>query len=461
MHDNELLFRHGDRPPFHTSALVAFQHVLACFVAIIAPTIIITGALGLEAEAPWLVSMALLISGVSTMIQTHRFGPLGSGLLCVQGTSFSFVAALISAGMIARQAGASDREVLAVLFGICIAGSLIEIVLGGFLHYLRRVITPTVTGVVVTLIGLSLISVGVTDIAGGPGAENPGNPLDLLMAAIVIGVVLACQLSRHPLLRVGSVFVGLVAGCLAAAVMGRLSLGGLADTPLFQLPQPLRYGLGFDFAAFIPVAFIYVITAIETVGDLTGSSRASHMPTSGVDYQRRIRGGVLADGVNSMLAGLFNTFPNTTFSQNTGVIHLTGVASRYIGLFVGGILIILGLFPALGAVLQSIPRPVLGAATTLMFGLIAVSGIRMLAEQRMTRKRVMIIALSLGAGLGVELVPAVLAGLPEMAQRIFSSSITTGGLLAILMHLILPENEVTEDEKSGTEAERPQPPESA
>lgn len=454
MHDNELLFHHGDRPPFHISALVAFQHVLACFVAIIAPTIIITGTLGLEAEAPWLISMALFISGVSTVIQTRRVGPLGSGLLCVQGTSFSFVAALVSAGMIARAGGASDREVLGVLFGLCIAGSLIEIALGSVLHHLRRIITPTVTGVVVTLIGLSLISVGVTDIAGGPGAENPGDPLDLLLAVIVIAAVLACQLSQRPLLRVGSVFVGLLIGCLAAALMGRMSLEGVSDAPLLQLPQPLLYGLGFDIAAFIPVAFIFVITAIETVGDLTGSSRASHLPTHGEAYQRRIRGGVLADGFNSLLAGLFNTFPNTTFSQNTGVIHLTGVASRHIGLFVGGILIILGLIPALGALLQTIPRPVLGAATTLMFGLIAVSGIRMLAEQRMTRKRVMVIALSLGAGLGVQLVPEVVAGLPDMAQRIFSSSITTGGLLAIVMHLILPENQATETPETATESAR-------
>lgn len=446
MHDNELIFRHGDRPPFHTAFMVAFQHVLACFVAIIAPTIIVTGALGLQNEAPYLISLALLVSGISTLIQTQRVGPLGSGLLCVQGTSFSFVAALISAGLIARERGASDHEVLGVLFGICIAGSLIEMALGSVLHHLKRVITPTVTGVVVTLIGLSLISVGVTDIAGGHGAENPGDPVNLLLAVIVIGVVLTCQLSRHPMLRVGSVFVGLLAGCVAAALLGRLDLSGVAQAPLFQFPQPLRYGLRFDVAAFIPVAFIFAITAIETVGDLTGSSRASHLPTSGPEYQKRIRGGVLGDAFNSLLAGLLNTFPNTTFSQNTGIIHLTGVASRHIGLFVGGILVILGLIPAMGAVLQSIPQPVLGAATTLMFGLIAVSGIRMLAEQRMTRKRVMIIALSLGAGLGVELVPQVLSGLPELVQSVLSSSITTGGLLAILMHLVLPEHQATEED---------------
>ncbi|MCM2130763.1 uracil-xanthine permease family protein [Larsenimonas rhizosphaerae] len=455
MTSNDLVYQHGDRPPPVTAALVAFQHVLASFVGIIAPTIIVTNALGLGAEAPYLISLSLLISGISTFIQTRRFGPVGSGLLSVQGTSFSFVAALISAGMIARQQGADDQQVLATLFGICMAGSLIEVVLGGFLNRLRRLITPTVTGIVVTLIGLSLIHVGMTDIGGGFGAETFGAPANLLLALAVIVTVLACQLSRWPLLRVGSVFAGLVIGCILAAMFGMFT-PPTDDSPLFRLPMPLHYGLDFNLAAFIPVAFVFLITAIETVGDLTGSSRASFMPTHGPDYQRRIRGGVIADGLNSLLAGFFNTFPNTTFSQNTGVIHLTGVASRHVGLYVGVILMALGLLPSLGGWLQQIPKPVLGATTTLMFGLIAVSGIRILAEQHMTRKRIMLIALSLGAGLGVQVVPDITAQLPDALKAVFSSSITTGGLVAIIGHLLMPERELQEkDEKNEAETTEP------
>ncbi|NWO11788.1 purine permease [Chromohalobacter salexigens] len=438
------LYRLEDRPGPLASLLAAIQHVLASFVGIIAPSLIVGSALGLGQYMSYLISMALFVSGVATWVQSQRLGPLGSGLLSVQGTSFSFVAALIAAGETARAGGASDEAVIATLLGVCAVGSFIEIALGGMLHRLKRIITPTVTGVVVTLIGLSLVKVGVTDMAGGFGAEDFGSLANLGLAALVIVVVLACQMSRYTWLRIGSVFFGLVIGCLVAAITGQFE-GRPEALDWFALPQPLRFGIGFDWTAFIPVAFIFLVTAIETVGDLTGTSRASGEPVSGPVYQRRIRGGVLADGVNSLLAALFNTFPNTTFSQNTGVVQLTGVASRHVGRYVAVILLLLGLIPALGTLLQFIPRPVLGAATTLMFGLIAVSGIRILSDQAMTRKTIMTIAVSVGMGLGVQLVPEALAGLPETAERIFSSPITTGGLTAILCTLLLPSS--TEDAK--------------
>ncbi|MEQ7871299.1 nucleobase:cation symporter-2 family protein [Chromohalobacter salexigens] len=439
------VYRLEDRPGPLASLLAAFQHVLASFVGIIAPSLIVGGALGLEQYLPYLLSMALFVSGVATWIQSQRLGPLGSGLLSIQGTSFSFVAALIAAGQAARTDGASDEAVIATLIGVCALGSFIEIALGGMLHRLKRIITPTVTGVVVTLIGLSLVKVGVTDMAGGVGAEDFGSLANLGLAALVIVVVLACQMSRHPWLRIGSVFYGLVIGCVAAVFTGHFN-AELESLRWFALPQPLRFGIGFDWAAFVPVAFIFLVTAIETVGDLTGTARASGEPISGPVHQRRLRGGVLADGVNSLLAALFNTFPNTTFSQNTGVVQLTGVASRHVGRYVAAILLLLGLVPALGSVLQYIPRPVLGAATTLMFGLIAVSGIRILSDQAMTRKTIMTIAVSLGMGLGVQLVPEALSGLPDTARQIFASPITTGGLSAILCTLLLPGGAPTSEE---------------
>ncbi|MHA3025102.1 uracil-xanthine permease family protein [Chromohalobacter israelensis] len=439
------VYRLEDRPGPLASLLAAFQHVLASFVGIIAPSLIVGGALGLEQYLPYLLSMALFVSGVATWIQSQRLGPLGSGLLSIQGTSFSFVAALIAAGQAARTDGASDEAVIATLIGVCALGSFIEIALGGMLHRLKRIITPTVTGVVVTLIGLSLVKVGVTDMAGGVGAEDFGSLANLGLAALVIVVVLACQMSRHPWLRIGSVFYGLVIGCVAAVFTGHFN-AELESLRWFALPQPLRFGIGFDWAAFVPVAFIFLVTAIETVGDLTGTARASGEPISGPVHQRRLRGGVLADGVNSLLAALFNTFPNTTFSQNTGVVQLTGVASRHVGRYVAAILLLLGLVPALGSVLQYIPRPVLGAATTLMFGLIAVSGIRILSDQAMTRKTIMTIAVSLGMGLGVQLVPEALSGLPDTARQIFASPITTSGLSAILCTLLLPGGAPTSEE---------------
>lgn len=437
-----------DKPGHFESTLAATQHLLAGFVNIIAPSLVIGMTLGLESYIPMLISASLLVSGIATWIQSQRVGPLGSGLLSIQGTSFAFVAALITAGMIAREGGANDQQVLATLITATALGSFIEIAIAGFLPKLRRVITPVVAGTIVILIGLSLVTVALRDMGGGAGSPDFGSGTNMAMAAVVMAVVLACQLSNRPLLRVGSVFLGLLVGCIVAASIGEFKVPDFTDARIVALPTPLAFGFYFDWVAFIPVAFMFVITSLETVGDITGTSRVSGEPVSGPVFEKRVRRGVMADGVNSLIAALFSTFPNTTFSQNTGVVQLTGVASRHVGRYLAVILIILGLIPVLGIALQSIPRPVLGATTFIMFSLIAVSGIQIVGSQKLSRVQILGIALSLGAGMGVQLVPGILAFLPDLWQRIFGSAITTGGLLAILFGLLIPASDESRSESS-------------
>ena len=186
--------------------------------------------------------------------------------------------------------------------------------------------------------------------------------------------------------------------------------------------------------------FLYLITAIESTGDITANCSISKLPVSGPEYLKRVRGGILGDGVNSMIAALFNTFPNTTFSQNNGVIQLTGVASRHIGIWIGAILLILGLFPVVGAILQNIPKPVLGGATLVMFGTVAAAGIKILASAEMNRRSLLIMAVSFGMGLGVSFVPEMFANAPKLITAVFGSAVTVSGLTAIVMTLIQPEN---------------------
>ncbi|WP_052364943.1 solute carrier family 23 protein [Halotalea alkalilenta] len=355
----------------------------------------------------------------------------------MQGTSFSFVASLIAIGATARERGADDPTVLGTLIGASLVGALAPLAIARWYDRMRRLITPTVTGVVITLIGLSLVKVGMNDIAGGAGEQAPSSPLNLVLAITTLALILACQLSRLPMVRIGSIFIGLVGGCLVAALSGALVFPGPVSL-LPSLPVPFAFGLHFDIVAIVQLAFIYVVTSIETIGVITGTSRYSNLPTQGDAARRRVRGAIYADGVCSMLAAGLNSFPNTTFGQNIGVVQLTGVASRYVGIFVGVMLVGLSLLPPIGALLQAIPRPVLGGATLLMFGLIAVSGIRMLGEGGMSQTRTLVVALSLGAGFGVELAPQALAGLPEALREIFSSSIVTGGLTAILACLSIP-----------------------
>lgn len=445
--DTELLYTLDSRPGAMESLFAGLQHVLASFVGIITPTLIIGGVLGLGSEVPYLISMALVVSGVGTFIQARRPFGVGAGMICVQGTSFAFLSSVLAAGFIAKAKGGGPEEILALIYGVCFLGAFVEIVLSQFIHKLQRIITPLVTGIVITIIGISLIKVGMTDLAGGFNAPDFGSPINLALGLGVLVTIIILNRFGNAWIRLSSIIIGLLAGYLIAIPLGKVSFDQIS-APLFSIPIPFKYGFDFDWGAFLPIAMIYLITAIESTGDLTANSMISREPVKGPLYLSRIRGGVLGDGINSALAAVFNTFPNTTFSQNNGVIQLTGVASRYIGYYVGGILLLLGLFPIIGAVLQQIPKPVLGGATLVMFGTVAAAGVKILATERLDRRKMLIMAVSFGIGLGVTLVPELLAQMPKLVQNIFGSAITSGGLAAILLTLLLP------DSDSGTQTDR-------
>ncbi|SEF84111.1 uracil-xanthine permease family protein [Marinobacterium lutimaris] len=437
--DSELLYPLDARPGPLESVFAALQHVLASFVGIITPTLIIGGVLGLGSEVPYLISMALVVSGVGTFIQARRPMGLGAGMICVQGTSFAFLSSVLAAGFIAKAKGGGPEEILALIYGVCFFGAFIEIVLSQFIHKLQRVVTPLVTGIVITIIGISLIKVGMTDLAGGFNAPDFGSVQNLALGGGVLALIIILNQSSNSWIRLSSIIIGLVVGYIAAFFMGKISFDNIS-APLFSIPVPFKYGFDFDFGAFIPIALIYLITAIESTGDLTANSMVSKQPLKGPVYISRIRGGVLADGFNSALAAVFNTFPNTTFSQNNGVIQLTGVASRYIGYYIAVILVILGLFPIIGAVLQQIPKPVLGGATLVMFGTVAAAGVKILSTEELDRRKMLIMAAAFGIGLGVTLVPNLLEQMPKLVQNVFGSAITSGGLVAILLTWLIPDN---------------------
>ncbi|MFO7895885.1 MAG: nucleobase:cation symporter-2 family protein [Candidatus Cloacimonadales bacterium] len=440
----EIIYGLEDKPPVRDAVFAALQHLLAIFVGIITPTLIIGGVLGLGAEIPYLISMSLIVSGVATFIQIKRIGPIGSGLLSIQGTSFAFLGAILSAGFMVKNAGGGPDEILATIFGICFVGAFIEMFLSRFLHLLKRVITPTVTGVVVTTIGLSLVKVGITDMAGGQWLldnkpELFGTLSNLGLGFLVLVIIVIFNRSKNQFLRMSSIVIGLLIGYVIAIFLGQVNFSNLTSLPYVSIPIPFKYGFSFHWASFIPIALIYVITAIESIGDLTATSMVSREPIEGDLYIKRIKGGVLGDGVNSALAATFNTFPNTTFSQNNGVIQLTGVASRYVGMYIAAFLVVLGLFPIIGGVFQQMPKPVLGGATLVMFGTVAAAGIKIIASHKIDRRAMMIMALSFGLGLGVMLVPDVLSKTPDVVQKIFGSPVSTGGLTAIIANLVLPD----------------------
>ena len=427
-----LIYGLNDRPPLQEALFAALQHLLAIFVAIITPPLIIAGALGLDVETTgFLVSMALFASGVSTFIQCRRIGCIGTGLLCIQGTSFSFIGPIISAGMLGG---------LPVIFGSCMAASTVEMLISRVLKHTRKIITPLVSGIVVTLIGMSLIKVGITACGGGNAALQAGtfgSGRHVGLAALVLFSIILFNRSSNRYLRMSSIVIGLAIGYAVAWGMGAVDFSSVQGYGGVNIPIPFKYGLSFDWSAFIALGLGYLITSIEAYGDITANSLISGEPVEGPTFVKRASGGILADGFNSMLAGMFSSFPNSIFAQNNGMIQLTGVASRYVGYYIAGFLVLLGLFPAVGLVFSLMPEPVLGGATLLMFGTVASAGIRIIASQDIDRKATLVIALSFSLGLSVELVPEILSQLPETLKNIFASGITTGGLTAILANALI------------------------
>jgi xanthine permease len=435
MHDEpgdaaqNLIYNLDDRPPWPTALLVAVQHVLAMFVGIISVPLLVGQGLHLPVEqCAYLVSMGLIASGVGTFVQVLGIGPIGSRLLAVQGTSFAFLIPLQQAGKLGG---------LPLMFGMVLLCAPVEIILALFLFRLQRVFTPLVSGVVVLLIGLSLIPVGMGTIASGLGAAAPAW-MSLLIAGLVVVVVLGMNIVRTDWTRLAAIPVALVGGYLLCLALGYLKTAEPATTALLNLPIPFRYGLAFNATLLLPFILVYVVTTLETVGDVTATSQLSRQPIEGDLYWRRLRGGVMADSVNSMFAAMCGSFPSTTFAQNNGVIQLTGVASRRVGLWIGGLLCLLGLLPSVSRWIALMPGPVLGAVTLLLFGFVASAGVRILQRVRLTHRNLLILASALGAGAGINAVPGVLDPLPETLRLVFSSGITTGTLAALLLNALLP-----------------------
>lgn len=427
-----LIYHLEEKPPIKEALFAALQHLMAIFVAIITPPLIVAGALNLDIETTsFLVSVSLFVSGIATFIQCKKVGPIGCGLLCVQGTSFSFISPIIMAGTLGG---------LPAIFGATMVGAVAEIFVSRILKYAMKIITPLVSGIVVTLIGISLIKVGMISCGGGTGAIEDGtfgSFQNLGIATLVLLLIVLFNRSSNKYLRMGSIILGILIGYVLSYFCGMVDFNNMPNYSFFNIPIPFKYGMSFNISSIIAFAIVYVITAIEAYGDITANSLISSQPVEGETFLKRAQGGILADGFNSFLAGALGSFPNSIFAQNNGMIQLTGVASRYVGYFIALFLVILGFFPIVGVVFSFMPEPVLGGATLLMFGTVASAGIKIIASQPLDRKAILVIAISFSMGLGVELYPAIFNQFPETIKNIFSSGITTGGLAAIVANMVI------------------------
>lgn len=440
----DLIYQLEDKPPFLKALFSALVHLMAMFVAVITPALLICKGLGVsEIDTSRIISMSLFASGVASLLQIKRFGPIGSGLLSIQGTSFNFVSPLILGGLSLKDGGASDTQMLGAIFGTLMLCSITEMLISQFLPFIKRIISPLVSGIVVLIIGLSLINVGLINAGGGFSSKTNGtfgSFENLFLAGSVIVLIVFFNLFKNPYLRISSLFIAMICGVILAFCFEGFSFSLNQDLPSIILPHPLYFGLGIDVNLILPLILVYAVTSLETIGDITATCEVSGKEIKGEKYFARLKGGVLANGINSCLSALFNTFPNSCFGQNNGVIALTGVASRYVGYYVAFMLMVLGIFPIVANLTLQIPEPILGGATLVMFGTIAATGVRIISKDTLSRRSILIIAISLGIGLGISNNPDILQFLPSFLKTLFSSGIAAGGLCAILLDCILPQD---------------------
>lgn len=430
-----ILYGLEDRIPLGPSFLVGVQHVSAMVVGTVTPPLILAGALKFsQTDTAYLVSIALLASALGTFLQCRRRGPVGSGLLSVTGTSFAFLQPLMLAG----QAGG-----LALMLGMSCVTAPLLIFLSPFISRLRRVFTPLVSGVVVLLIGTSLIPTAFFGLAAPVRPDAPPW-LGLVIGLVVIAVIVAAQATGRAWARIAGAALGVIAGCILCGLFGGLQAPESTGGAWFTVPQVLPHGFAFDWKFVPPFAFIYLVSVLEAIGDITATSQLSGLPTRGADHWKRLSGGVLADGITSTVAAFFGGFPSATYAQNNGVIQITGVASRRVGYMMAAILAVLGLVPAVGRWITVLPPPVLGGLALMMFGLVAVAGVRLLLTAGLGQREGVIVALSLGVGLGLPTQPALLASLPGWLHGLLESGISSGGLTALVLTLAWPVKAETE-----------------
>ncbi len=443
--------------PLTKAVPLGLQHVLAMFVGNLTPILIITGACGIGAGSEFaelqvdLLQNAMLVAGIVTLVQLYAIGPVGGKVPIIMGTSSGFIGVFNS---VAKVMGGGIAGYGAIMLA-SVLGGLFETVLGFLLKPLRRFFSAVVTGTVVLSIGLSLVSVGVGSFGGGNAAADFGSLENLALGALVTVVIIAFKHGTKGMTSASSILIGIIAGYIASAVMGLflsptgitadgveytkawvLNWDKVAEASWFSIPKLMPVPLVFDLRAIVPVLIMFIVTAVETVGDISGVMEGG-MGREATDSE--LSGGVICDGLGSSFAALFGVLPNTSFSQNVGLVAMTKIVNRH-ALATGAVfLVFCGLLPKLAALISIMPQSVLGGAAVMMFSSIVISGIQLITKEPLTARNITIVSTALGLGYGIGANGAVIAGLPEAVQLIFGGSgIVPAAILAIVLNIVIP-----------------------
>lgn len=424
------IYQLDGKVPLGKAIPFGLQHVLAMFVANIAPIIIVAGACGLETgKIADLIQTAMIIAGLGSMVQLYSVWKIGSRLPIVMGISFTFVSVFCFIG---------PTYGYAAIVGAVIVGGILEGILGLFAKYWVKLISPIVAASVVTAIGFSLLSVGAASFGGGSGAEDFGSAKNLILGTITLVCCIVFNIFAKSYWKQLSVLFGLIVGYIVAVCMGMVDFSGIASAGIISFPKILPVVPEFNIGAIISVLVIFLVSATETIGD------TSALAATGLNREattKELSGSIAADGFVSALSGVFGCLPITSFSQNVGLVSMTKVVNRF-AIFTGCVIMVLaGFFPMFGAFLATLPDAVLGGCTLMMFGNIITSGLQMVAKCGFSQRNITIVALSLSIGLGFTQVPEIFAIFPQIVQNVFAENcVAVVFLVSIIMNLVLPEN---------------------
>ena len=426
----ENIYQLDGRVPVSRAIPFGLQHILAMFVANMAPIIIVAGASGVSgSKLAMLIQSAMLIAGIGTLIQLFPIGRVGSGLPIVMGISFTFVSIFCYIGV---------NYGYGAIMGAVLIGGLVEGILGLFAKYWMKLIAPIVSASVVTAIGFSLLSVGSTSFGGGSGSEDFGSAKNWILGSITLLCCILFHIFAKSYFKQLSVLFGLIVGYLIAIPMGMVDFSSLSGTSVIALPHLLPFKMEFHPNAILSVVLIFLVSATETIGDTEALANSGLNRSAST---KEISGSLACDGFISSLSSLFGCLPITSFSQNVGLVAMTKVVNRFT-IATGAIIMILaGIFPIFGSVLATLPDAVLGGCTIMMFGTIVVSGLQMIGKCGYSQRNITIVALSLSIGIGFTQVPDLFAIFPKIIETVFAENcVAVVFLVAILLNLVLPKN---------------------
>lgn len=439
------VFDYYGKPSFGKALPLSFQHILAMIMGAVTPPLIVAGVAGATAEETMLlVQIALFFSGVSTLLQLYPVGRLGAGMPTIFGVGFAYVPSLIAIGSVYGIPG---------ILGAQIAGGIAMIIVGVFIKQIRHLFPPVVAGTVVLVIGLSLYDIAIKYMAGSgnTAAEGFGSGQNWLVGLTTLAVVLCCSQFAKGYFRLAAIIVGILVGYTLSFFFGMVDFTRLAEAPWVMVPTPFAMGIEFHTSAVISMVVICIVNSVQTIGDLSATAIGG-MGREMKDSE--LSGGLLGNGLCTLVGACFGGLPTASFSQNVGIVAMTKVISRYVLGIAAVFLILAGLLPKFGAAMTTIPYPVLGGATIIVFGMITMTGIQLLVKDELSSRNITIAALAVALAMGINTVPEAIALLPDTARMLIGSPVIVAATVAFVLNMILPKKSLRDEAREREQIER-------